>query len=117
MVGGRGLKGGSVGACDCTYHPARFARAVMETTIHLLIVGEDCRRVASEAGLSVEKLHPTKDVLERFHKDVRSRGKKDWPRGSVTAGMWRGVGFAHNTPVMGGGCLDNTWERIVVELR
>ena len=72
---GRELKGGAVGACECTYHAARLARAVMETTKHLLIVGDDCRRIASEAGLSMEKLHPTKSVLDRFHREVKG-GKR-----------------------------------------
>jgi len=69
---GRGLKGGAVGACECTYRAARLARAVMETTKHLLIVGDDCRLVASEAGLRIEKLRPTQSVLARFHRDARA---------------------------------------------
>ena len=215
---GRGLKGGAVGACECTYHATRLARAVMETTNHLLIVGDDCRRVAVEAGVRVEKLHPAKAVLDRFEREVRAGEKRraaarpshdtvgavavdvsGVPAAAVsTGGLWMkkpgrvgdsavigagiyadeaagaacatgigeeiirnalsweacrlmkrggamaaarraieqvsrrsgrktagvitvdlggGVGFAHNTPVMGRGWLDNTRERIVVELR
>jgi beta-aspartyl-peptidase (threonine type) len=72
---GRGLKGGAVGACECTYHAARLARAVMETTNHLLIVGDDCKRVASEAGLSIEKLQPTQSVLDRLRREAIGGGK------------------------------------------
>lgn len=217
---GRGLKGGAVGACECTYHAARLARAVMEKTRHILIVGDDCKRVASDAGMKIEKLHPTQSVLNRFEKAVRGGGKRgraaaaEHGQGTVgavaldlagvpaaavsTGGLWlkrsgrvgdsaiigagiyadeasgaacatgigeeimrnalsweacrlmkgsgamtaarraieqvsersgkrtagiitvdlRGrVGFAHNTPVMGRGWLDNRRDRIIVELR
>ncbi len=71
MMVGRGLRAGGVGACACTYHPTRLARFVMEKTKHILIVGEDCERIARSAGTRVEELRPTEEVLKRYRSSTR----------------------------------------------
>jgi len=68
LMSGRGLRGGGVGACTCTYHPVVLAREVMERTEHVIIVGEKCEIVARAAGLSVERLEPSRGALERYWK-------------------------------------------------
>jgi beta-aspartyl-peptidase (threonine type) len=68
IMSGGGLRAGAVGACSCTHNPISLARHVMERTKHLLIVGEDCRSAAVEAGISIESLRPTLNVRKRFSK-------------------------------------------------
>ena len=68
---GRGLRAGGVGACGCTYHPTRLAKAVMEKTKHILIVGKDCEEIARKAGIGVQELSPTEEILKRYRSSAR----------------------------------------------
>lgn len=66
VMWGRGLRGGGVGACTCTYNPVILARQVMERTEHVLVVGGGCEIIARAAGLKSEKLEPSGHSLERY---------------------------------------------------
>lgn len=96
---GKGLKAGAVGACSCTHSAITLARYVMEHTKHGLIVGEDLRPIAKEAGLPIESLRPTLLVRERYNqaKEAASSGTvgavaidgEGTPASAVsTGGLW-----------------------------
>src|SRR5260221_11621063 len=51
---GPGHKGGSVGALEGIAHPISVARRIMETTPHVMLVGEGARQFAWSQGLGVE---------------------------------------------------------------
>ena len=63
---GKGLAGAGVADVTCTYHPVSLARWVMETTDHVLIVGERCRDYTKLAGMVVEEVRPSKAAKARF---------------------------------------------------
>src|SRR5260221_2023627 len=51
---GPGHKGGSVGALEGIAHPISVARRIMETTPHVMLVGEGARQFALAQGFGVE---------------------------------------------------------------
>jgi L-asparaginase / beta-aspartyl-peptidase len=63
---GEGRRGAGVGVCTCTSHPVSLARAVMELTEHVLVVGEECEDIARAAGIKTEKLAPSQRSLAKF---------------------------------------------------
>lgn len=63
---GKGQRGAGVGVCDCTYHPVKLARYVMEETDHVLIAGDDCKSLARAAGMTVEVPIPSPSAREKY---------------------------------------------------
>ena len=66
VMTGRGLAGAGVGGVTCTYEPVKLARWIMETTDHVLVVGDRAKDYARLAGLKVEKPEPSEAALKRF---------------------------------------------------
>jgi beta-aspartyl-peptidase (threonine type) len=77
IMSGRGLEAGAVGASACTHNPISLARHIMEGKKSVLIVGEDCRSAAIEAGITIESLRPTLTVRKKFDemKGAKPQGK------------------------------------------
>ncbi len=66
VMTGLGNRGAGVGACTCTHNPVSLARAVMEGTEHILVVGEYCRAYAKVAGIELETLTPSSTSRKRY---------------------------------------------------
>ncbi len=66
IMSGTGQGAGAVGACTCTHNPISLARHIMERTKYVLIVGDDCRSIAAEAGITIESLRPTLNVRKMY---------------------------------------------------
>lgn len=72
VMEGAGMQAGAVGAVRDVRHPVDLARAVMEDTSHVLLVGEGASRFARSAG--IEMCDPAVFVTERQLKRVRRGG-------------------------------------------
>ena len=73
MMDGAGLEAGAVASVTGVRHPVSLARAVMENTSHVLVVGSGAERLASKYGVErVEEdwlvTQGARDLLEEFLK-------------------------------------------------
>jgi isoaspartyl peptidase/L-asparaginase-like protein (Ntn-hydrolase superfamily) len=64
VMDGRTLACGAVAALENVRHPAAVARRVMETTPHLLLVGEGARWFAMEQGFPLDNLNTPESLAE-----------------------------------------------------
>lgn len=68
---GKGLRAGAVGASSCTYNAISLARAVMERTNHILIVGDGCKALAKEVGIDVVELKASQSRINKYEEMKR----------------------------------------------
>ena len=69
IMDGRTLAAGAVGALQGYGHPISVARYVMESTTHVLLVGEGARRFAAEMGFSPRELL-TEDARRKWRESL-----------------------------------------------
>jgi len=73
---GPGHKAGSVGALEGIRHPISAARRVMETTPHVMLVGEGARMFALEQGLESIEV----DTREKYEAWKKKRASEKQPK-------------------------------------
>lgn len=77
---------GAVAAANVVRNPISLARAVMEKSDHVLIVGnENLRSFAKASGFRIEALQPNelrKRQYKEYLKQIGQSGIKEWPRNS-----------------------------------
>jgi len=79
IMDGSTLRAGAVGGVKGVKHAITLARAVMEKTPHILLVGEGARKFASIIGMEVDKdlvYQKRKELYDAYMKGV---GKRDFP--------------------------------------
>jgi len=72
---GPGHKGGSVGALEGIAHPISVARRIMETTPHVMLVGEGARQFALAHGFGAEA--PGKSAFKASQKKINDSKNHD----------------------------------------
>jgi L-asparaginase / beta-aspartyl-peptidase len=82
VMTGRGRRGAGVGSCVCTHNPVLLAKAVMENTDHVLVVGEALEQVARAAGIPCSELAPSARVKARYI-EMKKKAEEAHPRNSA----------------------------------
>ncbi|MEA2481692.1 MAG: L-asparaginase / beta-aspartyl-peptidase [Thermoleophilaceae bacterium] len=94
VMTGHDLRAGAVALVSTVRHPVALARAVMETTPHVLLAGPGAERVA--AGRGLERQAPdwfvTERQRERWWRARQGAGGGEGPRGTVGAVVLDGAG-------------------------
>jgi L-asparaginase / beta-aspartyl-peptidase len=85
VMEGVSLQAGACAGVVGVRHPVALARAIMEKTPHVLLVGEGARRYAEDAGLDFEDPEWFVTERERMRADVDARTAADPEHGTVGA--------------------------------
>jgi beta-aspartyl-peptidase (threonine type) len=88
VMEGRSLRAGAVGAVTRIRNPIKAARAVMEKTPHLLLIGEGAHQLAREAGL--ELVDNSWFITDRRQKALEEaqRREKEFGHEILGVGEW-----------------------------
>jgi len=114
IIEGSGLRAGSVAALRATKHPISVARAVMERTPHVMLVGEGARLFARAQGFPAQRLltrAAKKEWLKRRCKPSHDTvavlaldSKGDLAAGCSTSGLAGKLpGRVGDSPIIGAG--------------